>query len=259
MSVKPISREVVTGETPQRNRNRSAFTLVELLVVVAILGILAALMMPALSSAKAKASSISCLNRVRQLGMSLMLYSDDFEGQYPPRRQSTNTWPYRLQPYYRDAKMLECPSDSFSWLLPMIAPEMKLVLRRSFVINGFNDWFQSELSASNYQAFLAWQWPQGMKAAAIPNPTETIVFGEKRKGSYHVHMDFSQGQAGNDVEEIDQARHASGANKEGGSNFAFADGSARFLKFGRSTTPENLWAVRDEWRRAPVRQAVGAP
>ena len=259
MSAELTSRGGVIGGTPQGKRNRSAFTLVELLVVVAILGILAALMMPALSSAKAKASSISCLNRVRQLGMSLMLYSDDFEGQYPPRRQSTNTWPYRLQPYYRDAKMLECPSDSFSWLLPMIAPEMRLVLRRSFVINGFNDWFQSELSASNYQAFLAWQWPQGMKAAAIPNPTETIVFGEKRKGSYHMHMDFSQGQAGNDVEEIDQARHASGANKEGGSNFAFADGSARFLKFGRSTTPETLWAVRDEWRRAPVRQAVGAP
>ena len=66
------------------------------------------------------------------------------------------------------------------------------------------------------------------------------------------HMDFYQGE-GNDVEAIDQNKHNSsgGRSKDGGSNFAFADGSVRLLKYGASLSPENLWAVTDQWRDAP--------
>lgn len=244
---------------PCSRRNGRAFTLTELLVVIAIISILAALLMPALSGAKSKANSISCLNNIRQLGLSLTMYASDHDGYYPPRREPTNAWPTPLFTYYKDPKILKCPSDSLPWLLPGTPMELRISWQRSYVINGFNDWFETQLTESNYQTFLKWQWPVGMKEASIPNPSETIVFGEKRKGSYHVHMDFSQGQAGNDVEEIDQGRHSTGGGKLGGANFAFADGSARFLKFGQSTSPVNLWAVRDEWRNAPVKQPVTQP
>jgi prepilin-type N-terminal cleavage/methylation domain-containing protein/prepilin-type processing-associated H-X9-DG protein len=230
-----------------------AFTLTELLVVVAVIGILAALLMPALARAKGKANSISCLNNIRQLGLSLTLYASDHDGHFPPRREPTNAWPSPLYAYYKEPRVLRCPSDSFSWLPPGIPVAMRLTVQRSYVINGFNDWFQSELSPTNYQTFLKWQWPVGMKDTAIPNPTETIVFGEKRKGSFHVHMDFSQGERGNDVEEIDQGRHSAGSGRQGGANFAFADGSSRYLRFGQSTYPLNLWAVKDEWRNAGVK------
>ena len=78
----------------------------------------------------------------------------------------------------------------------------------------------------------------------------TIVLGEKVSTSGHFHMDFLQGAAGNDVEEVEQGRHATKTHKSrsGGSNYAFADGSARFLRFGLSLTPVNLWAVTDAWR-----------
>ena len=252
----PVSTQALRGSVPwsPHPRLRSGFTLIELLVVIAIIAILAALITPALSKAKSKADSISCLNNIRQLGVALSLYAGDHEGSYPPRRAATNAWPILLESYYQDPRILKCPKDSLPWLLPGIPKVYRLVLQRSYVINGFNDWFQSQLTASNYQTFLAWQWPSGMKEASIPNPTQTIVFGEKKKGSMHVHMDFSQGKAGNDVEEIDQGRHALGGSQRGGANFAFADGSARYLKFGQSTSPENLWAVRDEWRHVPLQQ-----
>jgi prepilin-type processing-associated H-X9-DG protein len=213
------------------------------MVVIAIITILASMLMPALARAKAKANQIKCLNHMRQLSLALTMYAEDYNGEFPARFIPTNAWPHKLKPYYLDWRIITCPSDRFG-VAGFFANDLNP--NRSFLINGFNDFFMKTLSEKDYQLHRRWQWPHGMKESDIPKTSETIVFGEKRSGSPHVHMDLDQGQQGNDIEEIEHKRHGRG------SNFAFADTSVRLLSKNQELYPENLWAVRDEFRYPPA-------
>lgn len=125
---------------PRPARSATGFTLIELLVVVAIIAVLAALLLPALASAKERGRSIQCLNNLRQLQLCATQYTVDFQDRFPPNhsvydigtgqpipgldlsltwcpgnaRADTDTSMIELGhlfPYHRSTEIYRCPSD----------------------------------------------------------------------------------------------------------------------------------------------------
>ncbi len=219
---------------------RAGFTLIELLVVIAIISILASMLLPTLGNAKQAGQRMSCLDNLKQVGFANTMYAQDNGGFFPPRL-ATNRWPQALYPYYKNVAVLVCPVDAINNPQSAGDPDTNNIADsapRTYMMNGFNDFFYTNLDSGSFQSFMNGTWLQGFPESKVQFPSDMIILGEKLPTSSQYYMDLLEisGDLGNDITELNQATHTTG------SDYCFADNSARLLRAKTDLWPVNLWA-----------------
>ena len=112
----------------RRSQARPGFTLIELLVVIAIIAILAAMILPALASAKEKATRAACKNHLHQIALGLQMYGMDFRDKLPYTTTTSGDWMWDLHKNHADLlaascgnkKMMYCPGNGGKYKLDNI-------------------------------------------------------------------------------------------------------------------------------------------
>jgi len=101
---------------------RKGFTLIELLVVIAIIAILAAILFPVFAKAREKARQTSCLSNLKQIGLAILQYTQDYDGMTPSSGSMGGSWCRQieglnfepvgvLEPYIKNSQIFVCPSQ----------------------------------------------------------------------------------------------------------------------------------------------------
>ncbi|MFQ6133017.1 MAG: DUF1559 domain-containing protein [Armatimonadota bacterium] len=97
--------------------SKRGFTLIELLVVIAIIAILAAILFPVFAKAREKARQTSCISNMKQIGLAIMQYTQDWDERFPmvrahnPVVNKLYDWRMEIYPYMRNVGVLACPSN----------------------------------------------------------------------------------------------------------------------------------------------------
>ena len=122
-----------TGKNGKRD-----FTLIELLIVVAIIAILAGMLLPALNSAREKARSISCLSRIKQVNLEMNMYADSHDDRLPARGEYGGYWYQALGL----EKKRDTPKDLV--YCPTLEPKTHNVAGKHVQTFGLNIWISGE-------------------------------------------------------------------------------------------------------------------
>ncbi|MEJ5253634.1 MAG: prepilin-type N-terminal cleavage/methylation domain-containing protein [Chthonomonadetes bacterium] len=99
-------------------RTRKGFTMVELLVVIAVVAILSSVLMPVFGRARAAARGSACVSNLRQIGQAFVMYAQDWEGSLPaampyaPVAPEGRAWMTALRPYITDMRIWVCPENT---------------------------------------------------------------------------------------------------------------------------------------------------
>jgi prepilin-type N-terminal cleavage/methylation domain-containing protein/prepilin-type processing-associated H-X9-DG protein len=164
---------------------KSAFTLIELLIVIAIISVLSAVLLPALGAAREKAKASLCVSNLKELGLAVFMYISDNDGYYPPA--ASDIYTTNLRRWHGVRKNTTSPFDpSKGPLFPYLKTgEIKKCPSFRDFVTG-NGAFEQGTGGYGYnQQYLGGSPERDPDKAVVPakdsqikNPSETIMFSD---------------------------------------------------------------------------------
>lgn len=229
----------ITSGSPRLQKR--AFTLIELLVVIAIIAILAAILFPVFARARENARRASCQSNLKQIGLGIVQYTQDYDESYPRSYDSGNdvfatTWMGRIQPYVKSTQILLCPSvqkingndatsiASYQWL--------PYVMNNSYI--GGVPRYDAAAADSGNGVRARYQRPAKQSELNVPSSTILVYEGKNGNGNvsppiqgYSVEyiLEGGIGVANTNEDCIPKDRHFDGL------NLLFVDGHVKWVKW----------------------------
>lgn len=165
---------------------RKGFTLIELLVVIAIIAILAAILFPVFARAREKARQASCQSNLKQLGLAIVQYTNDYDGTYPRAwvestgwATGSGNWMLDVQPYTKSLQVFRCPSDGGK-------PTTWAGIPTSYAINAAHR-FNTPIGAAGLAMDNSGCWLstgcQSNKESNVQRAAQSILVAEKHSDS----------------------------------------------------------------------------
>ena len=215
-------------------KRRSGFTLIELLVVIAIIAILAAILFPVFARARENARRASCQSNLKQIGLGLLQYTQDYDELLPARTFANpdptkfQSWRYVIQPYVKSTQLFACPSntgnsktalDSFGLPIPI-----------SYSVNGNNGGTGGGIGGTP-----PCEANVGQSLAAIQSVSLVLFVGETSDTWLYPEMNTNSTM----IDDMFKGHLNT-------TNFLFVDGHVKAMKPTATGTPVNMWTIEDD-------------
>jgi len=211
--------------------------LIELLVVVAIISILAAILFPVFAQARERARRASCASNLKQIGLAYMQYVQDYDEKLPPAfigiynmgtnkgyNEPRNNWYSVMQPYIKSEQVLFCPSA---------------------INNTYSSYFAMLIGYKNSSKalppFSAYNYASESKMVSLASaarPSESIVMFEDSYSDFGAHADPRRQFSSSDWSDLTTYdwKSAYPGRHQGGHNLLYVDGH---VKWGKIETLKN--------------------